>query len=235
MPFERSATKLLLTETLLNWHLLIFDVRSHQLQSESQWDSPTDLMSILKITNRRIQSIILSMIGLSLLLCNTWLPLPVVIEKDISTPFPCQAKGCGCRNADQCWENCCCHTDREKLAWAAKHGVEPPSWFMERMQDSDLDNCDSKSKSATGGCCCCKKKSTHPPNEPKKTRKQLLIVKQQMNCSGIGKIDNFQRWEIQLYPGEPILAPVPQNITSLCAKHDMRLSVVTATMDPRPD
>ena len=193
-------------------------------------------MSIFKITNQRIQSIILSMIGLSLLLCNTWLPLPVVIEKDISTPFPCQAKGCGCRNADQCWENCCCHTDREKLAWAAKHGVEPPSWFMERMQSSDLDNCDSKSKSVTGGCCCCcKKKSTHPPITSKKTRKQLLIVKQQMNCSGISKTDNFQRWEIQLYPGEPILALVPPNIASLCAKHDMRLSVVTATMDPRPD
>ena len=177
------------------------------------------------------------MIGLSLLLCNTWLPLPVVIEKDISTPFPCQAKGCGCQNANQCWENCCCHTDSEKLAWAAKHGVEPPSWFMERMQDSDLDNSVTKSESsAAAGCCCCsKKKSSRPPTKPKKSRHQLLIVKQQMSCCGISKTDNFQRWEIQLYSGAPILAPVPQNVASHCTKHDMRLSVVIAAIDPRPD
>jgi len=192
-------------------------------------------MSIFKITNQRIQSIILSMIGLSLLLCNTWLPLPVVIEKDISTPFPCQAKGCGCRNADQCWDNCCCHNDHEKLAWAAKHGVEPPSWFMERMQDSNADNVDSKSKSGGGSCCCCKKKSSSQPAEPKKSRKQLLILKQQMNCNGISRTDNFQRWEIQLYPCKPAFAPTPPNVASLCTKHDMRISVVAATMDPRPD
>ena len=121
-------------------------------------------MTIFRVTNRRVQSTILTMVGLSMLLCNTWLPLPVVIEKDLSIPFPCQSKGCGCKNAQQCWENCCCYSDSEKLAWAAKHGVKPPSWFIARKQDSDSDNLGSESKSTSGGCCCCcKKKPTSLP------------------------------------------------------------------------
>lgn len=175
------------------------------------------------------------MVGLSLLLCNTWLPLPLSIEKDLSVAFPCQAKGCGCKNAKQCWENCCCHTDSEKLAWAVKHGVEPPSWFMERMRDSESVNRNSKPTSTAGDCCCCKKESPDRPAESQKKRTQLLVLKQQMNCSGLSKTDNSQRWEVQLYPGNPLVTPAPQDVASICTKYDMRLFVVVAKTDPRPD
>ncbi|MBW3598507.1 MAG: hypothetical protein KY475_14700, partial [Planctomycetes bacterium] len=41
-------------------------------------------------------------------------------------PFPCQAHQCGCSSAEQCWTDCCCFSLEERLAWAARHGVEPP-------------------------------------------------------------------------------------------------------------
>jgi hypothetical protein len=48
--------------------------------------------------------------------------------KDRSQPFPCQDHRCGCSNAEQCWRSCCCFTNRQKLAWAAEHGVTPPAY-----------------------------------------------------------------------------------------------------------
>jgi prepilin-type N-terminal cleavage/methylation domain-containing protein len=47
-----------------------------------------------------------------------------------SGPFPCQAHRCGCASADQCWQSCCCFTNREKLAWAAINRVTPPDCEM---------------------------------------------------------------------------------------------------------
>jgi hypothetical protein len=67
------------------------------------------------------------------------LPLPVPAEKDLSQPFPCQHHHCGCANADQCWERCCCFSQAEKLAWARAHGVAPPEQLVETAdQDHSL-------------------------------------------------------------------------------------------------
>ncbi|MEX2358051.1 MAG: hypothetical protein WEE51_06950 [Pirellulaceae bacterium] len=61
-------------------------------------------------------------------------PATLSHEKDLSQPFPCQHSRCGCRDAASCWQKCCCHTDREKLAWAAKNGVTPPAFVIQRAQ-----------------------------------------------------------------------------------------------------
>ena len=45
--------------------------------------------------------------------------------KDRSRPFPCMNKPCGCRSAQQCFNDCCCHTPAEALAWAKARGLEP--------------------------------------------------------------------------------------------------------------
>lgn len=87
-------------------------------------------------------------IGLS----NTYIPLPIAIEKDLSTPFPCQAKGCGCANAHQCWSQCCCHSDAEKLAWAKQNNVAPPAWFLEKVKFTSSSQATKQSK-----CCCSQK------------------------------------------------------------------------------
>jgi hypothetical protein len=44
--------------------------------------------------------------------------------------FPCQTCGCGCRSAEQCWRQCCCFTNREKVAWARRHRVVVPAAAM---------------------------------------------------------------------------------------------------------
>lgn len=55
-------------------------------------------------------------------------PRPALSGKDRSRPFPCLDRACGCQSADQCWRSCCCFTNREKVAWAKKHGVTLPDF-----------------------------------------------------------------------------------------------------------
>ena len=109
------------------------------------------------------------------------IPLPLPVEKDVSQPFPCQHHRCGCRDAAQCWNHCCCFSRNEKLAWAQANGVTPPSEFLADDEDSDdatgHRGCSScvehaganpvEHAGANQGCCattkrvCCKK--TDPP------------------------------------------------------------------------
>lgn len=73
-------------------------------------------------------------------------PLPGLVETDLSRPYPCQDHRCGCRNADQCWRHCCCFSHEEKLSWARAHGVNPPADFVAQ----------SSTESHTGRSCCAK-------------------------------------------------------------------------------
>jgi hypothetical protein len=52
------------------------------------------------------------------------------VEKDRSQPFPCQDNPCGCASAEECWHHCCCHSNRQKVAWAHEHGVTPPDFVV---------------------------------------------------------------------------------------------------------
>lgn len=71
-------------------------------------------------------------LGLLALVCAMLVPLPGSTphspEKDLSQPFPCQHRSCGCLSADQCWKKCCCFTNREKVAWAEKARVDVPEF-----------------------------------------------------------------------------------------------------------
>ncbi len=58
-------------------------------------------------------------------------PIPLIKTKAKGgQPYPCQQNACGCSSAEQCWKSCCCYNDQQKLAWAKKHGVKPPEWFV---------------------------------------------------------------------------------------------------------
>lgn len=93
---------------------------------------------------------------------TTGLPLPRMRlpGKDRSQPFPCQDRACGCASAEQCWRGCCCFTNREKLAWAAEHGVTPPDYVFAAAQRE-------KPVAKIVGCCasqqaaaCCERATT---------------------------------------------------------------------------
>ncbi len=56
----------------------------------------------------------------------TGLPMvarPVVTWDTSAERFPCEASACGCANAEQCWQSCCCHTLAQRVAWARREGV----------------------------------------------------------------------------------------------------------------
>lgn len=68
------------------------------------------------------------------------IPLPAIREPAKSGElFPCASSGCGCDSAEKCWQNCCCHTLAERLAWAEKNGVTPPAFALADAKQAGLD------------------------------------------------------------------------------------------------
>jgi hypothetical protein len=51
------------------------------------------------------------------------LPSPLGALATSNEAFPCRDHACGCRDARQCWTDCCCYSPRERLAWAARNDV----------------------------------------------------------------------------------------------------------------
>lgn len=47
-----------------------------------------------------------------------------------SSAYPCAGSNCGCIDAGHCWRACCCLSLDQRLAWARRHGVAPPSGAM---------------------------------------------------------------------------------------------------------
>lgn len=58
------------------------------------------------------------------------IPVPRSVQKEVDQPFPCMHHSCGCMSAEACWQGCCCLTHEQKLAWAQKHGIEPPRGIL---------------------------------------------------------------------------------------------------------
>lgn len=85
--------------------------------------------------------------------------LPVDVRVATGDAYPCQGGSCGCQSAAQCWQNCCCHTDSEKVAWAQAHGVVPPAFVVERAK--------LETKAAKPACCRhCTSAPTRKPATP---------------------------------------------------------------------
>lgn len=118
--------------------------------------------------------------------------------KDNSRPFPCQNRPCGCRTADQCWKQCCCFTNSQKVAWAKSQGVVPPG-FVVAAADSEAAGASHVAKSHTGNGGCCgaschgsprvkivaKKsaKGPRPSSDSQKSQKTVMVIAAQ-TCQG---------------------------------------------------
>jgi hypothetical protein len=134
---------------------------------------------------------ILTLVALCLLVGSGYVPLPIPILKDLSTPFPCQDMGCGCQNARQCWADCCCHTDQQKIQWAKDNNVQPPNWFMDQIDHKGLE-IESSSCCCSKTCCsakpvaksCCCSQATSDDSSPPDSQTVFLSIKQQRNCGG---------------------------------------------------
>lgn len=217
------------------------------------------MMSFFQAKHDRLKPLVLMLTCFSLLFCNTWIPVPIAIEKDLSVAFPCQSKGCGCKNATQCWESCCCHSDSEKLAWARKNGVSPPKWFSPKVIAAKNP---VASPPSTGGCCCCDKKAAPATSsaadalvarlEPSvqqvstdqtasqsttkdaPTKRVLLILKQQNDCQGNHAVEGFHQLKIQLRGIEPSAPAIDQHAESVFVFYNASISSAAIQWDPLP-
>ncbi|MGL4462441.1 MAG: hypothetical protein ACRC1K_09810 [Planctomycetia bacterium] len=135
------------------------------------------------------------------------LPLPGP-AKDLSVPFPCMRRACGCQDARQCWTSCCCTTLTERLAWAAANNVAVPTYVDRR--DILPDPADGFADAVPPACCrsertCARPKSccdaAKEPAEKVETGKGAAVinVRAMAGCRGLS-----QTW---LFSGAPALPP----------------------------
>jgi len=90
----------------------------------------------------------ISGVALIAYLVSFWgLPVALPVDRDLSTPYPCQNHHCGCNSAAQCWDNCCCFSPAERLAWAREHHVEIPAAMLAALNEAAKNEVPAKS------CC----------------------------------------------------------------------------------
>ncbi len=105
--------------------------------------------------------------------------------------FPCEQCPCGCATAAACWDKCCCHTDAEKLHWAAENGVTPPEFLVARFAASTgIASC-SISQPKEKSCCsrCSKAAAADPTTEvAESTPLRLVQIESLAKCRGINLV-----------------------------------------------
>lgn len=106
--------------------------------------------------------------------------------------FPCENCPCGCSTAEFCWDQCCCHSDSEKIQWAKANAVTPPKFLIDRVaackipQAQETDRCGDAP--AERSCCCCKAKpeTKKPAAQPATT--SVVLFWKAAQCRGIDSI-----------------------------------------------
>ena len=69
------------------------------------------------------------------------MPVSIVSTSGSSVErYPCEGGCCGCQSAQQCWQSCCCHTLSERLAWARRHNIRPPSYVIAFAKVADSES-----------------------------------------------------------------------------------------------
>lgn len=193
-------------------------------------------------------------------LSNSYLPLPTCAVKDRSVAFPCQNSVCGCRNAAQCWSNCRCNTDLQKLAWAEKNSVTPPDSFLRRMAAKKSALVDSKRQLATcvtakgqtkcscgkskansvdqdGAHLCCQAKCCHEhakqSPQAKEDSKPPVIIQALRRCQGIA--GSFFVVGVKLLPPQESAAAVLSQGERVCSLAMPMVLAPSQSPEPTPD
>ncbi len=144
------------------------------------------------------------------------LPIPLIsfsskVGKDLSRPFPCQNRPCGCMSAAQCKKKCCCFSDEQKLAWAKRHGVDPSEVVVLTAKRAPA--CE-----ASPQVCCTikngsKAKVAHRPPKAKaasSSRYKIVIGAVADDCQGLAKTAFGQA--VFLIPPMTSLNPLVESI-----------------------
>ena len=146
------------------------------------------------------------------------------VQKDVSRPFPCAQRVCGCRSAEQCWRKCCCFSDAEKVAWADARGVALPDFVRQSAaraadaRSSTAGVCATTGRGAGDGKSACahcepgtqpdrltgvpRASGRRPPQSPSDgSLSEVVIVQDALACQGI-------HWQWQVSLATPQRPPV---------------------------
>ena len=144
------------------------------------------IRSLQRLSMRRLISLCIL-----LSVCALLLPLPVVFlrptgtEKDLSQPFPCQNRPCGCQSAEQCWKKCCCFTNTQKVAWAKTNKVKLPAYVLAAARKEDQSLGAKATEIKTPRCeHCVARKTVTPPVARLEVTKQAVAESVQSNRNG---------------------------------------------------
>jgi len=160
------------------------------------------------------------------------LPLGKRVEKDLSEPFPCQHRACGCRSASQCWKKCCCFSNAQKVAWAKRHRVEVPGFVVAAAEREKLPQ-DGKSTR------CCKHSPSHSPGksaEPAQRdgkRQVTVIMLLAQQCQGQSWFWSALPWSVMPSVEAIRFAPQP-TVETLALTSERTTSVCDAPPLPPP-
>lgn len=181
-----------------------------------------------KLTSARLLQCISALLAVVSLATGLGIPLPLPAPKDLSSPFPCQSRGCSCRDAQMCWSECRCQTLEEKLAWCFESRVAPPPKFAaqfskyaanRRLRPQATAAFATKSVPPCG--CGAKPAEDESDAAPKKAARELakspaVVLLEVARCRGVSPgvyslsealpIDG-ESFELRLPPGEWIEMP----------------------------
>jgi hypothetical protein len=147
--------------------------------------------------------------------------------------FPCENSACGCSSADVCWDRCCCHTDTEKLAWARRNRVVPPSFLVKRVAENQRTQIASSPKPS---CCCCDSQNTGVLKRKTKSGSDQMAKRQDAEAvdAPSGELKMVLVWKAAQCRGADLcwsflfglVIDVPQAIFSFAATPQDRIVVV---------
>ena len=183
-----------------------------------------------RLSQRQITSILLLAGFVAALLPIPLISFSRINGKDLSRPFPCQNRPCGCRSAAQCKKKCCCFSDEQKLAWAKRNGVDP----SEVVASTSKRGTASKSVPAV---CCTIKNDAKPQviqSQPKakstsQSRYKIVIAAVADDCHGLAKTASGQ--SVYLIPPT---ASLNQLVESIVERFVIQGSVVVQVIAEPP-
>ncbi|WP_145097358.1 hypothetical protein [Rosistilla carotiformis] len=164
--------------------------------------------------------------------------------------FPCEHCSCGCATADYCWDKCCCHSDVEKLAWAAKNDVSPPQFLLERVAQqfrtaTNTNPLVAEATSAPKSCCCSNKASLCSTVEPQSDLEstatsaeepQLRVVRLEdaAKCRGVEMFWSVLSSVVVSWPTPVLKRFDPPLLYTLRLVDDRAISVFSCPDPPAP-
>jgi len=143
---------------------------------------------------RRLRRPIAALACVAVTISSIGVPLPASAVKKSAERFPCEHCACGCSDAETCWRECCCYTNRQKLAWAKRNVVTPPTFVVaaakrEACCTAGESSVCCKIGSERPACCvrrakpaCCQ---TPAVDERDEARGKFVLLVSALRCRGL--------------------------------------------------